>query len=79
MLVFYGANRRLQEQDGSDLNDSHPYGTCSLLTTWWLFGACRFLTPVARDKSSLFGRENLPFSRGEFPQSQLAYSIPQQT
>lgn len=79
MLVFFGANRRLQEQDGRDLHNSHPYGTCSLLTSWWPFGACRFLAPVARNESSLFGRENLPFSRGELPQSQPAYAIPQQT
>ena len=79
MLVFFGANRRLQEQDGCDLNHCHPYGMCSLLTGWWPFGNCRFLTLVARNKSSLFGREDLPFSRVEFPQSQLANSIPQQT
>ena len=79
MLVFFGANRRLQEPDGRDWNDRHPYGMCSLLTHWWPLGACRFYALVAGNKSSFFGREDLPFSRGKLPQSQLADSIPQQT
>jgi hypothetical protein len=79
MLVFFGSNRLLQEQAGCDLNAGHPYGICSLLTSWWPFGDCRFLTLVASHKSPFFGRQDLPFSREKFPQIQLTNSIPQQT